>query len=236
MIEENVRHILHEIEGGNGKGEKITLVAATKTRTPEEICRAVQAGIGAVGENKVQEFCAKFGLIDGAERHFIGNLQTNKVKYLIGRCDLIHSVGSMRLAEEISRQSVRANVTQNILIEINVGGETSKGGFPYEEAESMRKQISALGGISVRGFMAMLPESGDLSLLAPLALKMRNLFEAARERDDKISFLSMGMSGDWRLCVEHGSNMIRLGTAIFGERNYAQNVPQGTVISPSDGE
>ena len=84
--------------------------------------------------------------------------------------------------------------------------------------------------------MAMLPESEDLALLTPLALKMRRLFESARERDEKISYLSMGMSGDWRLCVEQGSNMFRLGTAIFGERNYAQNVPHDTVISPSDGE
>lgn len=216
-IEENVKRILSEINGGNGYGEPVFLVAATKTRTPEEIGRAVRAGISMIGENKVQEFREKYDRIEGAERHFIGNLQANKVKYLIGKCDLIHSVGSVKLGEEISRLAVRRNVLQNILIEINLG-EESKGGVPFGEAESAYAALSSFAGVKVRGLMTMLPESGNAVLLTALCKKMRTLFEALREKDGNIVFLSMGMSGDYRLCLEHGSNMIRLGTGIFGER------------------
>ncbi len=217
-IEENVRRILGEIGGGNGLGERVTLVAATKTRTPEEISRAIKAGISCVGENKVQEFRDKYAASEGAERHFIGNLQTNKVKYLVGTCDLIHSVGSVRLAEEISRLAEKRECVQNVLIEINVGNEKSKGGFSYEEAEEARRTVSSLMGLRFKGYMAMLPASGELSFLASLCKKMRALFEKARDADENCAYLSMGMSGDYRLCMEHGSNMIRLGTCIFGER------------------
>ncbi len=216
-IEENVKEILSELETGNGFGEEISLVAATKTRTPDEVARAIAAGVKMVGENKVQEFREKFDASAGAERHFIGNLQTNKAKYLVGRCELIHSVGSLHLAEEISRLAAQRNTVQNILIEINLG-EASKGGVPLEEADGAYRTISALGGIEVKGFMAMLPEHGELPLLSDLCKRMRQLFVNYRERDEKIVYLSMGMSGDWRLCAEHGSNMIRLGSSLFGPR------------------
>ncbi len=215
-IEQNVKELLREISGGNGFGEPVVLVAATKTRTPEEICRAVRAGVPAVAENKVQEFRDKFAAVHGAERHFIGNLQTNKVKYLIGKCDLIQSVGSLRLAEEISRLAVRGGLVQDVLLEINLG-EESKGGFPFAEAEAAYASVSRLEGVKIRGLMAMLPAEGGGG--AALCTKMRRLFETLRERDGAVRILSMGMSGDWRLCLEHGSNMIRIGTGIFGARN-----------------
>ncbi len=218
-IEENVRRLLEEIGGGNCYGEKVFLVAATKTRTPEEIGRAVRAGIAMIGENKVQEFRDKYDAIEGAERHFIGNLQTNKIKYLIGKCDLIHSVGSVRLAAEISRLAQQKSVVQDILLEINLG-EENKGGIPFAEAEQAYGEIAPLAGTRIRGLMAMLPEHGDEDFLKSLCRKMRSLFETLRERNADVAFLSMGMSGDYKLCLGQGSNMIRIGTGIFGERNY----------------
>lgn len=213
-IEENVGKVLGELSGGNAFGEKVHLVAATKTRTPEEICRAVAAGVTMVGENKVQEFRDKYDFVHGAKHHFIGNLQTNKIKYLIGKCDLIHSVGSRKLGEEISRLALQRNTVQNILLEINLG-EENKGGFPYGEADEAFSALSPLAGVKIKGFMAMLPAEGELALLSSLCKKMRTLFERYRE---SVEYLSMGMSGDYRLCLEHGSNMVRLGTCIFGER------------------
>ncbi len=218
-IEQNVKKVLEELRGGNGYGEPVSLVAATKTRTPEEINCAIHAGIGMIGENKVQEFRDKYALIEGAERHFIGNLQTNKLKYLIGKCDLIHSVGSVHLAEEICRVAIERNTVQNILIEINLG-ETQKGGIPIGEADEAYGKISALAGVRVKGFMAMLPAEGELAYLASLCREMRQLFETYRAKDGDIAYLSMGMSGDYRLCLEHGSNMVRLGTCLFGERAH----------------
>ena len=216
-IEANVKGILRELSGGNGYGEPVFLVAATKTRTVEEILAAIRAGVKFVGENKVQEFRDKYDKIVGAERHFIGNLQSNKIKYLIGKCDLIHSVGSVALGEEISRQAAKKNVVQNILIEVNLG-EAQKGGVPFAEVESAYQTLSRLEGLKIRGLMAMLPESDDLPPLSSLCDRMRGLFEELKAKDGNISYLSMGMSGDYRLCLAHGANMVRLGTCIFGER------------------
>lgn len=216
-IEANVKKILQELKGGNAYGEAVTLVAATKTRTAEEINRAIRAGITCVGENKVQEFRDKYDLLEKAERHFIGNLQANKIKYLLGKCDLIHSVGDVRLAEEISRLALSRGVVQNILIEINLG-EAQKGGIPLDEADASYRHIKTLEGVKVKGCMAMLPAEGEQAYLASLCNKMRQFFEAHRERDDGFAYLSMGMSGDYRLCLDHGSNMVRLGTCIFGPR------------------
>ncbi len=222
MIAENVKTLLNELAAGNGFGEKVTLVAATKTRTPEEINEAISAGISDIGENKVQEFRDKYDLVHGANRHFIGHLQTNKIKYLVGKTHLIHSVDRDELAAELARRCEISGVTQDILIQINIGCEDSKGGYPLEEGYAAYKKIATMEGLKVRGFMAMLPLSDDFALLASLCDRMRALFEKARDGDENIAHLSMGMSGDWRLCLEHGSNMIRLGTAIFGARDYSK--------------
>ena len=220
MIEENVKNLLTRLPQENAFGEKITLVAATKTRTPEEINRAIQAGITDIGENKVQEFRDKFDFVQGARRHFIGHLQTNKVKYLIGKTFLIHSVDRDELANEISVRSERAGVLSNILIQINIGCEESKGGYPIEEGFAVFERLSKMPALKVKGFMAMLPAEGSTDYLGSLCDAMRKLFERARQADPDVEFLSMGMSGDYELCLSRGANMIRLGTAIFGERNY----------------
>lgn len=218
MIEENVKELLKKINTGNVFGEHVTLVAATKTRSPEEINRAISAGITNIGENRVQEFRDKYDKIVGGNRHFIGHLQTNKVKYLIGKTDLYHSVDRDELADELARRSNDAQLVSNVLIQINVGNETSKGGYPLQDAFSVYQRLSHINGLCVRGFMAMLPVSDDKRYLSELCKQMRALYEQAKQQDDHITFLSMGMSGDWELCLQHGANMIRLGTAIFGER------------------
>ena len=220
-ISQNVKTLLDELRAGNGYGEPVTLVAATKTRTPEEINEAIAAGITDIGENKVQEFRDKFDAVQGGNRHFIGHLQTNKIKYLVGRTYLIQSLDRDELAEELSKRCQRANVTQDVLIEVNIGCEESKSGYPLQEAWAAYERIRATQGLRVRGFMAMLPLAGGEEELSALVKEMRALFERAKAQDENIRWLSMGMSGDWKLCLRHGANMIRLGTAIFGERHYA---------------
>ena len=220
-ISRNVKTLLDELRAGNGYGEPVTLVAATKTRTPEEINEAIAAGITDIGENKVQEFRDKFDAVQGGNRHFIGHLQTNKIKYLVGRTYLIQSLDRDELAEELSKRCQRANVTQDVLIEVNIGCEESKSGYPLQEAWAAYERIRGTQGLRVRGFMAMLPLAGGEEELSALVKEMRALFERAKAQDENIRWLSMGMSGDWKLCLRHGANMIRLGTAIFGERHYA---------------
>lgn len=220
-ISQNVKTLLDELRAGNGYGEPVTLVAATKTRTPEEINEAIAAGITDIGENKVQEFRDKFDAVQGGNRHFIGHLQTNKIKYLVGRTYLIQSLDRDELAEELSKRCQRANVTQDVLIEVNIGCEESKSGYPLQEAWAAYERIRGTQGLRVRGFMAMLPLAGGEEELAALVKEMRALFERAKAQDENIRWLSMGMSGDWKLCLRHGANMIRLGTVIFGERRYA---------------
>lgn len=206
------------MQAGNCFHEPVTLVAATKTRTAEEINRAIEAGVTDIGENRVQEFTAKFDEVQGARRHFIGRLQTNKVKYLIGKTFLIHSVDRDELAETISRLSDKAGITTDILLEVNLG-EDSKGGYPLSEAFGAYERLKDTAGLRIRGFMAMLPLGASESESGILCDQMRVLFEKAKAQDSNIEYLSMGMSSDWQLCLNRGSNMIRLGTSIFGERN-----------------
>lgn len=133
---------------------------------------------------------------------------------------MYHSVDRMNLAEELSKKSAEKGITSNILVQINIGNEASKGGFAIEEAQTAVEKIKALPGLKVVGLMAMLPDTDDKDYLYSLAKKMRKLYEDFKSRDGDIKYLSMGMSGDYELCIEAGSNMIRLGTAIFGKRNY----------------
>ncbi len=219
-ITENVQQILKELAEGNCFHEPVTLVAATKTRTPEEINEAIRAGITDIGENRVQEFRDKYDAVQGANRHFIGHLQLNKIKYLIGKTWLYQSCDRMELAEALAKRSQRANLVSDVLIEVNIGCEESKSGFDYDTAFAAYETIRGMQGLRVRGFMAMLPLAGEREYLLSLVRKMRTLYEKAKENDENIAFLSMGMSGDYRLCLEGGSNMVRLGTSLFGARNY----------------
>lgn len=221
MIEENVKNLLSEIPEANPFGEKITLVAAIKYQTPEDINRAIKAGISDIGDNHVQEFRDKYDLIEGSpRRHFIGGLQTNKIKYLLGRTYLYQSVDRLSLAEKLSEMSAAKDVVSQVLIEVNIGGESSKGGFTPDEAADMYGKIRELPNLKPLGLMAMLPLGADEEQNISLAGHMRKIYDYVRAYDKNCSILSMGMSGDWKLCVKAGSNMIRLGTSIFGARQY----------------
>lgn len=221
MIEQNIKALKEQIPATNKFGEKVTLVAAVKMQTPEDINAAIAAGITDIGDNHVQEFKDKYDKIVGnPTRHFIGHLQTNKVKYLIGKVDLYHSVDRMALAEELSKRSENAKVVSNILLQVNIGNEESKGGFAVDEIVAAYEEIKAMPALRIKGLMAMLPNIEDKGKLEELATIMRIKYNLIKAEDKNFEYLSMGMSGDWQICIEAGSNMIRLGTAIFGARNY----------------
>lgn len=219
MIEENVKNLLAQLPQTNPFGEKVTLVGAVKLQSPEAINRAICGGLRDIGDNHVQEFKEKYDLICGNPvRHFIGHLQTNKVKYLIGKVDLYHSLDRYDLAAELSKRGERAGVVSNVLLQINIGNEESKSGFDLSEADEAYSKIKELPALKIKGLMAMLPDTDDLNLLERLAKLMRAKFDELKAIDPDFEHLSMGMSGDYRLCIACGSNMIRLGTAIFGKR------------------
>ncbi len=221
MLKENLQKVLADISCGNNLGEQITLVGATKMVDVKTINTAIEHGLKVVAENKVQEFREKHLDIVGAEQHFIGHLQTNKVKYLIGQVAIIQSVDSVRLAQEINRQASNKNLTQKILIEVNVGGELSKSGFSLDDAFDNIVIISKeFSNLEVVGLMAMLPHSDNQEYLANLCLKMRTLYDKLKNFGLPFKHLSIGMSNDYLIAIKNGSNMIRLGSQIFGKRNY----------------
>ena len=219
-IAARVQAIKAQLEKGNSYGEKVLLVAATKMQDAESINAAIEAGVDAVAENKPQEFRDKNDLLLPCSRHFIGHLQTNKIKYLLGKIELYHSCDRDELAQELARQSVAKGISSNVLIQINIGDEATKSGFAYEEAEDVFGRLTQIDGLKIKGFMAMLPNSDDEAYLRSLVRKMRRLFEWAKTQSSDVEYLSIGMSSDYRLCVEEGSNVVRLGSTIFGHRNY----------------
>ena len=220
QIEERVKEIKKQLLPGNAYGEPVLLVAATKMQSIEAINAAIEAGVDAVAENKPQEFRDKNEGVLPCPRHFIGHLQTNKIKYLLGKIELYHSCDREELANELARQSVAKGITSNILIQINVGEEASKGGYDYEDAKETYLRLSKMEGLCVKGFMAMLPAEVEEMQAREMVRKMRRLYEWAKTQSSAVEYLSMGMSGDYRLCVEEGSNVIRLGSTIFGAREY----------------
>lgn len=222
-ITENVTRIKKEIEKGNPFGERVMLVGAIKTQTVDAINEAITAGLDAVAENKPQEFRDKNDYLLPCTRHFIGHLQTNKVKYLVGKVELFHSCDRDDLADEIAKLSVKKGVVSNVLVQINIGEELTKGGYAYDDAEKVVARLNETDGLHVQGLMAMLPDTDDEKLLRDLAKKMRALFDKLKAQYMDFIYLSMGMSGDYKLCIEEGSNMIRLGSTIFGARDYTVN-------------
>ena len=224
MLEENVKKILEEIKGGNTFGEKITLVAATKTQSAETINSAIKSGVKVVAENKVQEFREKTDLLLPCRQHFIGHLQSNKVKYLVGKVELIHSVDSVSLAAAINDFAAKKGVTQDILLEINAGEEESKSGFLFDDVENAVREITEnCKNVRVTGLMAMAPISPDRDYLSGLFKKIRALYDELKNDGYAFTYLSMGMSEDYKTAIACGSNTIRLGTALFGKRNYGGN-------------
>ena len=219
-IDKRVKEIKEELKAGNAYGEPVLLVAATKMQSAEAINCAIQAGVDAVAENKPQEFRDKNESVLPCPRHFIGHLQTNKIKYLLGKIELYHSCDRDDLVAELAKQSLAKGIVSNILIQINIGEEDTKGGYDYKEAKEVFTRLLNTQGICVKGFMAMLPASDNETYLRDLTRKMRCLFDWAKTQSSSVAYLSMGMSGDYRLCVEEGSNVVRLGSTIFGRRTY----------------
>ena len=220
MLKDNLLSILEEIKGGNPYGEEITLVGATKFVDVSVINEAISLGLKVVAENQAQEFVRKTEFISPlASQHFIGHLQTNKVKYLVGKVELIHSVDSIKLATAISERALKVGAIQDVLLEINIGGEENKSGFSRDEFDSAIKEVSLLKGVRVKGIMTVFPITDNLSVTENCAKSMRAIFDKYKN-EYNLSYLSMGMSADYKIAIECGSNMIRIGSTIFGKRNY----------------
>ncbi len=220
---ETTENIAQAAEKSGRKYDDITLLAATKTVDIDVINHAIESGISFIGENRVQEFLSKYGSYSPVNMHFIGHLQTNKVKDIIDKVSLIHSVDSYRLAEEISRQAVKRNITVNVLLEINIGNEQSKSGFDYDEAIAAVEKIAKLDGIKIKGLMAIPPICETPDENRPYFAKMKKLFIDISDKkidNSSMDILSMGMSDDYQVAIEEGATMVRLGTALFGRRNY----------------
>ncbi|MBR1867230.1 MAG: YggS family pyridoxal phosphate-dependent enzyme [Clostridia bacterium] len=221
MIEEDLFKILKEISVGNDRGEKITLVGATKFVPAEKINRAIKAGLDHIGENHAQELRDKYDLYLPVYKHFIGRIQKNKLKYIVGKADCIDSVDTVEIAEEISSKALKLGITQDIMLEINPSDDEAKGGFPVSGFFEAYEKAKTLAGVRVVGIMSMLPET-DPSSVAKLTSHLRSIYDEIKAKDENIKWLSAGISGDYRTTIKHGSNMIRLGTAIFGERDYSK--------------
>lgn len=219
-----VKNAAAEKAGRNG--EDILLVAVTKTRPPEDLNAAIDAGITDIGENKVQEIMDKYEHVKPVRWHLIGHLQTNKVKYIIDKVSMIHSVDSIKLADEIQKRAKQHDLTMDILIQVNSAEEESKFGITTDETEGMINYIlESCPNIRLRGLMCIAPfeENPD---------DVRVFFAQVKEQYDRFSkieherldfkYLSMGMSHDFEVAIEEGSNLIRVGTAIFGARDYSK--------------
>lgn len=229
MIKQNIRAVQENINNACAKvsrsDEEVTLIAVSKTKPLEMLKEAYAAGCRDFGENKVQELMDKYDAMPRDARfHMIGHLQRNKVKYLVGKVYLIHSVDSLRLAEEISKEAVKKGVTVNILIEVNVAEEESKFGVTCEETVDLVKKIALLPGIFVKGLMTIAPYVENPEENRQHFVNLRKLsVDIKKQNIDNVSMevLSMGMTGDYMTAVEEGATYVRVGTGIFGERAYS---------------
>ncbi|OPX35124.1 MAG: YggS family pyridoxal phosphate enzyme [Desulfobacteraceae bacterium 4484_190.2] len=216
MIKENVSKILEELPEG------VSLVGAGKTRTPQEILEAVEVGLEIIGENYVQEAERAFQVIgEKVKWHMIGHLQSNKAKKAVRIFDLIETVDSIKLARAIDRACVTIDKVMPILMEINSGEESQKAGVMPEDAISLAKEMSALNNIKLMGLMTMGPFAGDPEDSRPYFQKTKKLFEEIKEMGlprIEMKYLSMGMSNSYKVALEEGANVVRIGTKLFGER------------------
>ncbi|MCL2579481.1 MAG: YggS family pyridoxal phosphate-dependent enzyme [Oscillospiraceae bacterium] len=228
QVTENIKRLKEQIAQSAVKSgrnpDDIRLMAVTKTQPPALVNQAIAAGITLLGENRAQELCEKYDNYDKREEleiHFIGHLQTNKVKSVIDKVTAIQSVDSLKLAGEISKQAVRAGITTDLLIEVNIGEEESKAGTTPDEVEKLARKIAALPGVRVRGLMSIPPIWNENAGNERFFAQMQEMLVDIRDKNiDNISMeiLSMGMSGDFDAAIKHGSTLVRLGTAIFGQR------------------
>ena len=230
-IAENValvrRNIAEAALAAGRDPEKIRLVAATKMNDASRVRQAIAAGVEICGENRVQEMLEKQaqGAYEGAELHFIGHLQKNKAKQVVGLAKLIHSVDSTELLTLISRLAEARGLVQDVLLEVNIAGEAAKSGFAPEDIPKALDFASTLPGVRVRGLMAIPPICSFPDQNRPFFLRMRKLFvDNGGKKYDNVSmdFLSMGMSGDYQEAIACGADLVRIGTAVFGPRDYSK--------------
>ena len=228
-IAENVKLIKENIAAAAircGRDPKeIKLVAATKMNDASRVREAIAAGVDICGENRVQELSEKLaqGAYDGCPLHFIGHLQKNKVKYIVGKVELIHSVDSVSLAQEINRRAAALGLTQDILLEVNIGAEENKSGFAPDELANALDEIAQFSSVRVLGLMAIPPICEISENNRVYFKRMKQLFiDIGQKKYDNVTMLhlSMGMSADYEVAVEEGANLVRVGTGIFGARNY----------------
>ena len=204
--------------------EEITLVAATKVQTSETIRNAIKAGITVCGENRVQELVAHLedNAYEGAKVHFIGHLQTNKVKFVVGKVDMIESIDSIRLMDAVEKQAAKVDVIQDILLEVNIGDEESKGGADIDEVMVLAQHAMECPHLRLRGIMCIPPAASTDEENRGFFKETYQLFVDMKEKlgdnNPNIDCISMGMSGDYPLAIEGGSTMVRVGTALFGAR------------------
>ena len=233
-IAENVARIRRELEeaaiAAGRDPKQITLCAATKMNDSNAVREAIAAGVDCCGENRVQELVAKLAdnAYEGVPVHFIGHLQTNKVKQVVGKVDLIQSVDSLRLLEAINKEAAKQGIVQDILLEINVGNEESKTGMPKEELPKILEQVSSCDNIRVRGLMTIPPiceNSSDSCKFFQEICQLGVDIMAKKSDNVRVDILSFGMSDDFREAIACGSTMIRVGTAIFGARDYSKSHP-----------
>ena len=222
IIEEN---ICKACEKAGRERSEVTLIAVSKTKPLEDLQAVYDLNIRDFGENKVQELTGKIENMPNDIRwHMIGHLQRNKVKYIVDKVELIHSVDSLRLAEEISRQAVKKNVIANILVEINIGEEESKFGISAENVKELVRDIAELDNISIKGLMCVAPYVVDSEENRPFFHKIKDLsVDIMKENIDNVSMnvLSMGMSNDYQVAIEEGATMVRIGSNLFGKRDYS---------------
>ena len=228
MVKENLKKVEENITAACKRAgrnrDDVTLIAVSKTKPMEMIVEAYEAGKRDFGENKAQEMKEKHdALADDIKWHFIGHLQTNKVKYVVGRATLIHSVDSYHLAEAIEKESAKKNLVSDILIEVNVAHEESKFGLKTDEVEKLVREVSKLPHIRIKGLMTIAPYVENAEENRKIFKELKALsVDISNKNIDNISMdiLSMGMTGDYEVAVEEGATLVRVGTGIFGERDY----------------
>ncbi len=222
MIKQNVARILSELPDG------VQLVAAVKTRAPEEILEAIECGVKILGENYVQEAERIYEIIGNkAEWHFIGHLQKNKVKKAVKLFDMIETVDSLELAREIDKRCAQIGKVMPVLVEVNSGREEQKSGVFPEKTEQLVRDISGLNNIRVMGLMTMGPRFGNPEDSRPYFVETKKIFERIKKLnlpDIQMRYLSMGMTNSYKIALDEGANMVRIGNKIFGERNYEATV------------
>ncbi len=228
-IERNIEQVWERISKAAARcgrlPEDIHLIAVSKTIEPERIIAAIDAGIINLGENRVQEINEKYDIIKrNCNWHLIGHLQTNKVKYIIGKVKLIHSVDRLELVEEIQKRASKAGIIADILVQINVADESTKFGIKPDEARNFVRLASSYRNLMVKGVMTVAPKCVNPEEVRWVFREMREIFiDIKKENIDNIDmkYLSMGMSNDFEVAIEEGANMVRIGTAIFGKRQTA---------------